>query len=51
MKKRLAGRDRALLAFVFATWAGCFALHVQRLASGRIGWVPAAFSAAAPPFT
>ena len=46
--KRLSARDRALLAVVFAIWAGCFALHVQRLASGRIGWVPAAFSNPAP---
>jgi class 3 adenylate cyclase len=46
--RRLSSRDRALLALVFAVWAAGFALHVERLASGRIGWVPAAFSEPAP---
>lgn len=44
---RLTTRDRALLVLVFAIWGGGFVLHLHRLATGRIGWVPAAFRAAA----
>lgn len=46
MSKRLAASDRALLLLVFAIWAVGFGLHVARLATGRIGWVPAAFASA-----
>jgi class 3 adenylate cyclase len=37
-----------LVAAVFAVWTVSFALHVARLATGRIGWVPAALRAGAP---
>jgi len=48
MTRRLRRSDRALLLLVFAIWAVGFGLHVQRLATGRIGWVPAAFASAPP---
>jgi class 3 adenylate cyclase len=44
--RRLRAADRVLLLLVFAIWAAGFALHVERLTTGRIGWVPAAFASA-----
>ncbi len=46
--RRLRTADRILVATVFAIWSVAFVLHVSRLATGRIGWVPAAFRASAP---